>query len=142
MRPIPPARTGRATDGGADFDSERLVRAFLTALEARDLVSAGAMLADGALMVFPGGSEYRSLDEVVGDARTRYRRVGKRIASVEVHQGGRLVYVHGTLHGVDLDGTPFEGVRFIDRFELANGEIHRQDVWNDLAESGVVKRRT
>jgi hypothetical protein len=40
----------------------------------------------------------------------------------------------GTLHGVWLDGTPFEGIRFIDRFELADGRIQRQDVWNDMAE--------
>ena len=29
----------------------------------------------------------------------------------------------------------FEGIRFVDRFEVAGGRITRQDVWNDLAES-------
>jgi len=36
---------------------------------------------------------------------------------------------------------PFEGVRFVDRFEVAGGLLTRQDVWNDLAESGVLERR-
>jgi len=36
---------------------------------------------------------------------------------------------------------PFEGIRFIDRFESRGGRFTRQDVWNDLAESGVLSRR-
>ena len=47
------------------------------------------------------------------------------------------VYVTGTLHGERPDGTPFEGIRFIDRFEVKAGKILKQDVWNDLAEAGV-----
>ncbi|MEJ2357582.1 MAG: nuclear transport factor 2 family protein [Deinococcales bacterium] len=139
MAPTGPAGTER--DARVGDAPERVVRAFLSALETRDLTAAGALLNPDVRMVFPGGVEHRNLDELVRDASERYRRVGKRIASVEVHDGGRLVYVLGTLHGVDLTGTPFEGVRFIDRFEIAEGKIHRQDVWNDLAESGVVKQR-
>jgi hypothetical protein len=32
-----------------------------------------------------------------------------------------------------LDGSAFEGVRFLDRFDVRDGRIQRQDVWNDLA---------
>ena len=32
------------------------------------------------------------------------------------------------------------GIRYIDRFVIRNGLIIRQDVWNDLAESGVLDR--
>ena len=39
---------------------------------------------------------------------------------------------HGTLHGEWPDGTAFEGVRFVDRFTIANGKITSQMVWNDL----------
>ena len=92
-------------------------------------------------MVFPGGSKHSSLETMVSDASTRYRYIGKSIAAVETLDGGRVVYVRGTLHGVDLDGVPFDGVRFVDRFELADGRILQQEVWNDLAESGVMKRR-
>ena len=43
-------------------------------------------------------------------------------------------YVLGTLFGEWLDGTAFEGIRFIDRFQLSEGLIVRQDVWNDMGE--------
>jgi len=33
-----------------------------------------------------------------------------------------------------LDGRPFEGIRFIDRFEIQDGLIVKQDVWNDMGE--------
>lgn len=139
MAPTGPARAERDTKAGDA--AERVVRAFLSALEARDLTAAGALLSPDVRMVFPGGVGHRDLDTLVRDASERYRRVAKRIDSVEVHDGGRVVYVLGTLHGVDLNGAPFDGVRFIDRFEVEDGKIHRQDVWNDLAESGVVKQR-
>ena len=48
-----------------------------------------------------------------------------------------MVYARGTLNGAWLDGSPFNGIRFIDRFEVRAGKITRQEVWNDLAEAGV-----
>jgi hypothetical protein len=48
--------------------------------------------------------------------------------------GGVNVYVRGTLHGRWRDGSAFDGVRFIDRFEIRDGLIVRQDVWNDAGE--------
>ena len=45
-----------------------------------------------------------------------------------------VVYRRGTLQGEWPDGISFQGICFIDRFELADGRITRQDVWNDLAE--------
>jgi hypothetical protein len=32
------------------------------------------------------------------------------------------------------DGSAFEGIRFIDRFEVVNNLLTRQEVWNDVAE--------
>ena len=40
---------------------------------------------------------------------------------------------HGELAVEWLDGSTSASVRFIDRFELTDGLITRQDVWNDLA---------
>jgi hypothetical protein len=117
--------------------------AFLRALEARDLARAGRFLAPGVVMTFPGPTLYRDLDELVADATQRYRGVVKEIAEVEAWQRGPvdIVYVQGTLRGTNLHGVAFEGVRFLDRFEIAGGLIRRQDVWNDLAVSGVLERR-
>jgi hypothetical protein len=45
-----------------------------------------------------------------------------------------IVYSLGTLYGCWLDGTPFEGNRYVDRFVVENGLIVETDVWNDSAE--------
>jgi hypothetical protein len=42
-----------------------------------------------------------------------------------------------TLHGENLHGVQFEGVRYI---VVQGGKITSQQVWNDLAESGVLAR--
>jgi hypothetical protein len=45
-----------------------------------------------------------------------------------------VVYNTGTLYGAWLDGTTFEGNRYVDRFVVRAGKIVRMDVWNDSAE--------
>jgi len=50
-----------------------------------------------------------------------------------------VVYCRGTLQGQYHDESRFEGIRFIDRFEVIGGKIIKQDVWNDMAE---VRTRT
>lgn len=113
-------------------DPADVALAFLRALEARDLPAARALLAPGAVMTFPGGARFATLEALVDWARGRYRRVAKRIEAVEA---GASVWVRGTLHGEWPDGTPFDGVRFVDRFQIAGGLITAQEVWNDLAEA-------
>lgn len=113
-----------------------LVRAFLAAMEARDLANARTFLGEGFAMTFPGGVRMTTLEELVAFAAPRYRFVRKAYEGFEVVMGLRaVVYCFGTLAGEWPDGTAFSGVRFIDRFELENGLLVRQDVWNDLAES-------
>lgn len=117
----------------------------LATLEHRDLAAAGELLAPGIAMTFPGPARFTDLQSMVAGAAGRYQRIGKVIESVEgfvAGEGREVVYVRGTLHGVNLHGVGFEGVRFIDRFEVVDGLIERQDVWNDLAESGVLARRS
>lgn len=117
-------------------EAEALVRRFLAGLEARDLDAARALTASGFVMTFPGGVEMRELDELVAWAKPRYRRLGKRVDGVDLIGGGRdwVAICRGALGGEWPDGRPFEGVRFIDRFEIRGGRIARQEVWNDLAE--------
>jgi limonene-1,2-epoxide hydrolase len=114
---------------------EEVVRDFLAAMEARDLERAEALLDAKFTMVFPGSGEMHRLEELVSWAAGRYRFVRKRIAAFDTFsEGGRATVVcHGELDGEWPDGTPFSGVRFIDRFELRQGRIVRQQVWNDLA---------
>ena len=114
------------------------VRAFLAAMEARDLDRARGFLADGFAMTFPGDRRFSALEELVSFGRQRYRFVRKTYTTFDecFGEGGMIVYCFGTLSGEWPDGTPFFGKRFIDRFEVDGGKLTGQLVWNDLAESG------
>jgi hypothetical protein len=114
-------------------EAERVVRAYLAAMEARDLPSAQALLAPGFVMTFPGGVRMTGLAQLVAWSAPRYRFVRKTYDRFDAWAD--LCYCFGMLHGEWPDGTPFAGIRFIDRFELAGGLIRRQDVWNDMGEA-------
>ena len=128
-------RTGRQP-GPAVPDQTRIVTDYLQAMEARDLERAKALQAEGFTMKFPGNAEFKSIDELLQWASQRYSSVAKKIVRFDecITQVSSVVYCHGTLYGTWLDGTAFEGVRFIDRFELQDNLIVEQLVWNDLAE--------
>ena len=117
-------------------DPAQIVTDYLTAMEARDLDAAQGALSEDFQMVFPGIPPMTSLAELVNWASDRYRFVRKSNEAVEAfHSGGvAVVYVRGTLSGEWPDGSAFQGIRFIDRFEVSGGKIIRQAVWNDLAE--------
>lgn len=114
-------------------DAEATVRAYLAAMEARDLPRAQGFLGEGFAMTFPGGIRMTSLAALLDWARPRYRFVRKTYDRFDAF--GTLCYCFGTLSGEWPDGTAFEGIRFIDRFELSDGRIVRQDVWNDMGET-------
>jgi len=127
------------TDDSRDVAIETVTR-FLRLVEARDLEQAGPFLADGVQITFPGGRVFTNLQQQVDSSAGRFRGVRKTFDRFDVvaEGDGSVVYVFGTLSGEHLDGTQFEGVRFIDRFTLRAGQIIDQMVWNDLAEAGVV----
>lgn len=113
------------------------VRRFLTAMEARDLDAAKALLGDSFSMTFPGTAPMGSLDALQAWAAPRYRFVRKTYEGFEALQSPgaqAVVYCRGTLSGEWPDGTAFTGIRFIDRFEVTAGLLTRQDVWNDISE--------
>jgi len=133
---MPAADRARASHDGATEDVPAAsVRAYLAAMEARDLEAARSRLAPGFAMTFPGGVRFETLEELVAWAGPRYRFVTKTFERVETVPGTpAVVWCVGTLAGEWPDGTAFEGIRFVDRFEVAGGLLLRQDVWNDLAE--------
>ncbi|MBS0123703.1 tautomerase family protein [Thetidibacter halocola] len=118
-------------------DPTRIVHDYLSAMERRDLPAAQAMLAEGFTMQFPGAAPMTTLEELIAWSKPRYAFVRKTYERFDAMpgNGGAIVYCFGTLHGEWLDGTAFEGIRFIDRFEIAGGKLIRQDVWNDMAEA-------
>lgn len=117
-------------------DPKAIVGEFLAAMERRDLTAAEQFLGAGFQMTFPGGVRMTRLPELVDWAKERYRSVTKTYDGFDVAAGdhGALVFCFGTLSGEWPDGTAFDGIRFIDRFEMQGGLIVRQDVWNDLGE--------
>ena len=131
-------RDGRVfSKGGPECaDASALVRQFLELMQARNLAAASALLAPQFVMHFPGDARMHQLDELVAWAKVRYSRIAKDYERFDESwaDGVTVVYCSGTLNGLWLDSTSFEKIRFIDRFEIADGQIRRQDVWNDLAE--------
>lgn len=117
-------------------DGAEIVRAFLAAMEARNLEMAKEYLAAGFSMTFPGGVFFTELEELVEWGRSRYRFVKKTYEGIDECFGknGLVVYCFGTLSGEWPDGTRFSGIRFVDRFEIIDGQLSNQNVWNDLAE--------
>ena len=113
-----------------------VVRAFLAALQARDVEAAQRHLAPNARIVVPGGRVVGSVREIVANSSARYRAIGKDIErfDVVVSADRVVVYCLGTLQGTWPDGTAFHDIRFVDRFELRDGRIVLQEVWNDAAE--------
>jgi phenylpyruvate tautomerase PptA (4-oxalocrotonate tautomerase family) len=119
-------------------DPVSLVRNYLTAMEAREIDTARALLAPGFSMTFPGTAPMTTLEELIEWAKPRYNFVTKTyegFEAVQSPQDAAVVYCRGTLSGEWPDGTPFSGIRFIDRFEVVDGRLTRQDVWNDIAET-------
>jgi hypothetical protein len=131
-------RAGKVLDSGAGHRpvASDIAVAFLRAMEERDLEQARRLLAPGFTMCFPGGRAMTQLEELVERSAGRYRSVAKTFERIDEAwtDDGAVVYCSGTLHGAWNDGTSFEGIRFIDRFEIADGLIRRQDVWNDMGE--------
>lgn len=116
---------------------ENIVRAFLDAMEARDLERAQSFLSPDFSMEFPGGGKMHTLQELIDWAKPRYRSVTKIYDQFDTMDAGdreSVVYCFGKLSGVWNDGDAFSHIRFIDRFRIKDGKITGQKVWNDLGE--------
>jgi len=138
---LPPTATSKDPGSGAIepecSDAVASVRQYLTAMENRDLELATGFLAEGFTMTFPGGVSFNTLQQLVDWSKTRYQSIGKTYEQFDqsTSDGQTIVYCYGTLHGTWLDGSPFSGIRFIDRFVVRNGLLYSQLVWNDLSEN-------
>ena len=130
-------RTSR-TPAPAKPDPAQIVRAFLSAMQSRDLEAAQGFLSEGFTMIFPGTGPMTSLGALIDWAKPRYNFVNKTYDGFDALQSAgdaAIVYCRGTLSGEWPDGASFDGIRFIDRFEVVGGKITKQDVWTDIAET-------
>ena len=119
-----------------------IVEAYLTASMIPDPDAAAAYMKPGTIITFTGGREFDHPRGPTGFNARRYRWVKKKMDRFDVCPGNgeTVVYSVGTLYGEWIDGTPFEGNRYVDRFVVQNGQIVKMDVWNDSAERILVQR--
>ena len=125
------------------LSAARLVEEYLRILMIPDPESAQAFVSPELLIRFTGGREMHSPADCARFNSTRYAWVKKKFGRTEVVSGASreeaVVYMTGTLYGEWLDGTPFGGNRYVDRYVVSNGRITEMQVWNDSAEWLLVR---
>ena len=119
-------------------DPVLLVNEFLRLLMIPDPDAARHLVSPRLEIRFTGGREMQDVAECSAFNRSRYAWVKKRFGPTELVADATdelaVVYQRGTLYGAWPDAKPFEGNRYVDRYEVCHGQITRMDVWNDSAE--------
>ena len=118
-----------------------IVEKFLVASMVPDPETAARYIAEPLKLTFTGGRKFSHPRESTAFNAKRYKWVKKAMERSDVVPGRdeTIVYNIGTLYGEWPDGTPFEGNRYVDRYELAHGKIVKMEVWNDSAEWLMVR---
>ncbi|MBU2954270.1 nuclear transport factor 2 family protein [Marinobacter sp. F3R08] len=120
----------------AKDEAIKIVSNFLEASMAPDPERAATFMAPDVSITFTGGRAMESTRAITEFNGGRYAWVKKELGSFDwtEHVDHTVVYSNGTLYGEWPDGRPFAGNRYLDRFEVRDGQITRMDVWNDSAE--------
>jgi ketosteroid isomerase-like protein len=120
-----------------------IVEEFLRIIMIPDPVAARAFVSPNMRIRFTGAREMCDPTECSAFNAGRYKWVKKRFEQTDVVAGETaqeaIVYNIGTLYGEWLDGTPFEGNRYVDRYVVRDGKIVQMDVWNDSAERMLLR---
>ena len=136
-----PSSTPASAEQGTD--PAAIVGAYLTILMKPDPDGARRFVGPDLAIRFTGGRAMRDPADCAAFNASRYKWVKKRFEATEVVTGASdahaVVYNRGTLYGEWLDGTPFEGNRYVDRYVIKDGLIVQMDVWNDSAEWLLVR---
>ena len=126
-----------------NLDPKEIVEEFLRIIMIPDPAGARAFTSPELRIRFTGGRPMRDPSETSAFNAARYRWVKKRFERTDLVTGATdeqaTVYNIGTLYGEWLDGTPFEGNRYVDLYVVRHGKIVQMDVWNDSAEWMLVR---
>ena len=124
-------------------EAAKIVEEYLRVLMIPDPEAARKYCAEDLEIRFTGNRKMRDPAECAAFNRGRYKWVKKKFGPTHVAEGGTAqettVYQTGTLYGEWLDGTPFEGNRYVDRYVVSRGKIVKMEVWNDSAEWLLVR---
>jgi len=125
------------------MNAKHIVEEFLRIIMIPDPVAARAFVSPQLRIRFTGAREMKDPTECSAFNASRYKWVKKKFQQTDVVAGGSddeaIVYNIGTLYGEWLDGTPFEGNRYVDRYVVKHGLIVQMDVWNDSAERMLLR---
>jgi hypothetical protein len=120
------------------MNAQEMIEEFLRVIMIPDPVAARAFVSPELRIRFTGAREMTDPSECSAFNASRYQWVKKKFEQTDVVVGSKpdetIVYNIGTLYGAWLDGTPFEGNRYVDRYVIRGGLIVQMDVWNDSAE--------
>jgi limonene-1,2-epoxide hydrolase len=123
----------------SDSNPKALAEEFFDRLSDEDRrESAGELFDDRAVITRPGARFVgeNAVEEFLAASGDRYEWADKEFDRwIEADSTAISV---GRLYGVDNRGDQFGDVRYVDVFRVENGRIVRLDIWNDLAEEGVV----
>ena len=113
-----------------------LVSKFLEASMEPNPELAATYMDDDVKIIFTGRREMANAQQITAFNKSRYEWVKKSIKQYDAMQKEDhcVVYSIGFLYGQWQDGTPFNGNRYTDRFEVRQGKITKMDVLNDSAE--------
>ena len=105
--------------------------------ERRD--SVGELFADDAIITLPGQrfAGEHAPEDMLDWLEPRYEWVEKEFG--QWIETGPYVVSQGTLYGVNNHGERFDGVRYVDIYEVENDQIVQVDIYNDLAATGVLE---
>lgn len=114
----------------------QLIGRFIQAVNDHDAPRAQACLAPGARLVFPGPTEFHQVADFLEWSGPRYEKALYTYGQMELVAGAdrAVVYAQGVVSGVFADGVGFEGVRYVDRFEIVEGLIVSKEVWSDMGD--------
>ncbi len=117
-------------------DAVATVKTFLDALMRRDMEAVDVLLGPGFRMTVSGGHVFTSPAEFAAFSKGRHKSAKKTTDRYDAIPGDdcTIVYALGSMAGVWNDDTTYEGVRYIDRFEVAHGKIVDMRVWSDMSE--------
>ena len=116
--------------------AQRLIHEFIDAVHRGDSDAARRTLAPGYELVFPGPTSFSDVAAIFEWFAKRYSFARYRYDHMDVIESPQrqIVYATGRVEGTLLSGKHFEGVRYIDRFDIVNGRIARKEVWTDMAD--------
>jgi hypothetical protein len=133
---MPLSRVNSDSDVKSDSKAQaiHLVQNFLRAIKGREMDVTQSFLAPEFRIIVPGGATFRTLDEHIAWARTRYSNVTTTYEHFDATTTEQevTVYCFGTLAGEWPDSTPFSSIRFIDRLVVRDRQLIELQIWNDM----------